>query len=125
MEASGKLQRVGFCDIVTGDESWFLQHDKNRQVWCLPRDEVPKRVGYTSATLKMNLTVLFFWVHTPLSSQICSILETDSTAATSASRDCSHWPKSCIVVELGIRQCRSCILTMPSGIEQLAPNNVS
>jgi hypothetical protein len=34
-------QRFGFRDIVTGDESWFLQNYERRRIWCLPGDEVP------------------------------------------------------------------------------------
>jgi hypothetical protein len=27
-------QRVGFRDIVTGGESWLLQHYDHREIWC-------------------------------------------------------------------------------------------
>jgi hypothetical protein len=50
-------QRFGFRDIVTGDEFWFLQNYEHRQIWCLPGDEVPKRVSRTIATPKKMLTV--------------------------------------------------------------------
>jgi hypothetical protein len=50
-------QRVGLHDMVTEDESWFLQHYKHRQIWCLPGDEVPKRVIQTIDTPKTMLKV--------------------------------------------------------------------
>jgi hypothetical protein len=50
-------QRVGFHDIVTSDESWFLQHYDHRQIWCVSADEVPTRVNHTIATPKTMLTV--------------------------------------------------------------------
>jgi hypothetical protein len=50
-------QRFGFRDIVTRDEFWFLQNYEHRQIWCLPGDEVTKRVIRTIATPKEMLTV--------------------------------------------------------------------
>jgi hypothetical protein len=40
-------QTVGFRDIVTGDESWFLQRYHHRQIWCISVNEIPTRVTYT------------------------------------------------------------------------------
>jgi hypothetical protein len=50
-------QRIRFRDIVTGDESWFLQHYGHRQIWCISADEVPIRVARTIAAPKTGLTV--------------------------------------------------------------------
>jgi hypothetical protein len=52
-------QRVGFRDIVTGDESWFLQYYNHRKIWCISANEMPTRVRYMTAALNTILTV--FW----------------------------------------------------------------
>jgi hypothetical protein len=52
-------QRVGFRDIVTGDESGFLPHYDHRQIWCRSADEVPTRVTHTIAAPETMLTVFF------------------------------------------------------------------
>jgi hypothetical protein len=50
---------VNFRDIVTGDESWFLQHDEHERIWCLSADEVPTRVRPTIGVRKTMPTVFF------------------------------------------------------------------
>jgi hypothetical protein len=50
-------QRIGFHDIVTGDESWFLEHYDDRQTWCISADEVATRVMHAIAPKKTMLTV--------------------------------------------------------------------
>jgi hypothetical protein len=47
-------QRVGFCDIVTGDKSWFLQYYGHRQILCISADDVPTRVAHTITAQKNN-----------------------------------------------------------------------
>jgi hypothetical protein len=51
-------QTVGFRHVVTGDESWVLQHYNHRQIWCTSADEVPARVTLTTSAQKTMLTVL-------------------------------------------------------------------
>jgi hypothetical protein len=51
-------QRVGFRDIVTNDESWFLQHYDHRQIWCIWADDVPTGVTHTIDAQKTMVTVL-------------------------------------------------------------------
>jgi hypothetical protein len=48
---------VGFRDIVTRAESWFLQHYGHRQIWCRSVDEIMTRVARTIAAPKPILTV--------------------------------------------------------------------
>jgi hypothetical protein len=48
---------VGFSDIVTGDESWFLQHYDHERMWCVSANKVPTRVRPTIAASKTMLTV--------------------------------------------------------------------
>jgi hypothetical protein len=48
---------VKFADIVTGDESWFLEHDDHGGMWCVSADEVPPRLRRTTAASKTMLTV--------------------------------------------------------------------
>jgi hypothetical protein len=50
-------QKVDFLDIVTGDESWFLQPYNHQQIRCLSADEVLTRVARTIAALRTMLTV--------------------------------------------------------------------
>jgi hypothetical protein len=50
-------QRVGFRDIVTGDESWFLQHSDYRQIWFISVDDIPTRVAHAIAAPKTILAV--------------------------------------------------------------------
>jgi hypothetical protein len=50
-------QRVGLSDIVTGDESCFLQHYAHWQIWCILADEVPTRVTNTITAPQTMLTV--------------------------------------------------------------------
>jgi hypothetical protein len=47
-------QRVGLRDIVTGDESWFLQHSDHRRIWWISANEVPTRVTHTITVPKKN-----------------------------------------------------------------------
>jgi hypothetical protein len=54
-----RWQRVGFPDIVIGDESWFLQYYNHRQIWLRSADEVPIRVARpTSAPKTMFIVFL-------------------------------------------------------------------
>jgi chemotaxis methyl-accepting protein methylase len=50
-------QRVGFYEIVTGDESWFLRHSNHWERLCLSADEVRTSVRRTRAALKTMFTV--------------------------------------------------------------------
>jgi hypothetical protein len=58
LEVIESQQRIGFRDVVTGDESWFLQHYAHRQIWCVSADEVPTRVTHKIAAPKSMLTLL-------------------------------------------------------------------
>jgi hypothetical protein len=55
-------QRVVFRDILTGDESWLLQHYNPRQIWCLSADEVQTKAAHAIAATKVML-VLFRTIH--------------------------------------------------------------
>jgi hypothetical protein len=48
---------VNFRDIVTGDESWFLQHSEHERIWCLSADEAPTRVRPAIGVRKTMLIV--------------------------------------------------------------------
>jgi hypothetical protein len=57
LEVLENQQRISFRDIVTGDESWFLQHYDHCQIWCVSADEMPTRVTHTIAAPKSMFTV--------------------------------------------------------------------
>jgi hypothetical protein len=48
---------VEFSDIMTEDESRFLQHDDHERMWCLLADGVTTRVRPTISASKTMLTV--------------------------------------------------------------------
>jgi hypothetical protein len=50
-------QRVGSCDIVIDEESWFLQHYDHRQILCISADDISTRVAQTATAQKIILTV--------------------------------------------------------------------
>jgi hypothetical protein len=50
-------QRVGFRDIVTGDESLFLHHCDHWQIWHTSGDEVPGRATHRMTAQKTILTL--------------------------------------------------------------------
>jgi hypothetical protein len=51
-------RKVGFRDIMTGDESWFLQHYNHSQTSCLSADEILTRATQTIADEKTMLIML-------------------------------------------------------------------
>ena len=57
LELLERQRRVKFRDIVTGDESWFLQHYDHERIWSVSADEVPTRVRPTISVRKTMLTV--------------------------------------------------------------------
>jgi hypothetical protein len=50
-------QRIGFRDIVTGDESWFLHHYDHWQIWRVSADEVSTIVVHMITAAQTMLTV--------------------------------------------------------------------
>jgi hypothetical protein len=95
---------VGFSDIVTGDESWFLQHYDHERMWCVSADEDPTRVCPRIAASKTILTVFLSGRGAIFINWI--LLETTSTATTSANM---YWGRSlgfCTTGEIHILQDR-------------------
>jgi hypothetical protein len=86
-------QRIGFRDIVTGDESWILQHYDHRQIWCVSADEVPTKVSSTITAPESMLTVFLSVREVAFTNWLPS--GGKSTGATSVQKYWSHSLKSC------------------------------
>lgn len=52
-------QRTHFCNIVTGDESWFLYQYTQSSQWVISKDELINRTIKTNMQRKMFVTIFF------------------------------------------------------------------
>jgi hypothetical protein len=110
-------QLVGFCDMVTDDESWLLQRYDHRRIRRISADEIRIRVTHTIAALKTILTV-FLSIDGAIAINRLTPGEKFNTGHF-CEKYPNRFPGSCTAGVLQALQDRSCILMMPYFIDQL------
>jgi hypothetical protein len=108
---------LGFCDIVTGDESWFLEHYDHRQIWCGSADEAPTRAVHTIAAQKAMLAMLLS-INGVIFINWLPPGETFNNGYF-CEKCPSRFPRSCTAGVLHMREGRYCILTLSHLIGRL------